>query len=375
MLRAIHVALFGCLLPVVVNAQATIPTRAVTRNLLIDANDEDLSPVASMMVARDGSIAIAQPQDHLIRFFDSHGTSLGTVGRSGGGPGEFRTIARLGWRGDTLWASDQGSPQLTLISPDRKFLRTVPLVRTVTDPGGKGDPVQILGAFALYADGSQLLGAFLPRARPSWARPELDAGSRLVFPRVSTEGAVRGLSGWVPDDPCGLDLSALNSNCARPLAAISPSGDRIAFVTMATVGADSGSYRVTVLGSMGDTLFVRRYPFTARRIPTSLSDSLRAVDASRPSPPLPPGTEARLGTPKVFPPVKQVVIGRDGTLLLSYTTGSATAQHLLLDPTGRPLGMVTLPASVKVMVVARTELWGTMADANGLESIVRYRLQ
>lgn len=368
--------ILGHLMPALsVGAQAAFPTRGAVRDLVIDATSADLSPVGAIVVARDGSIAVAQPQDHLIRFFGPRGTPLGVVGRSGAGPGEFRTLARLGWRGDTLWASDQSLSQLTLISPDRKFLRSVPLVRTVTDKDPKSEPVQVAGALALYSDGTQLLAAFLPRARPSWARPVLDAGSRNVLPRVSPEGVVKYLSGWSPEDPCGFDLSALNSNCARPLAAVSPDGDRIVFVTMATVGADSGQYRVTVLGAQGDTIFVRRFPFLARAIPARLTDSLRAVDATRPRPTLPPGTEARLGTPKIFPPIQRVVLGRDGTVLLSYTTDGASAQHLLLGTTGQPVGTVSLPTNVKVLAISRTELWGTAVDENGLESIVRYRVK
>lgn len=376
MLRSKCGVLLGCLVPALsLGAQVAFPTRTAVRELVIDATVADLSPVGAIAVARNGSLAVAQPQDHLIRFFDSRGTPLGAVGRSGAGPGEFRTIARLGWRGDTLWAFDQGLSRLTLISPERKFLRAVPLIRTVTDVDPKSEPVQIMGALALYADGTQLLAAFLPRARPSWARPAFDAGSRNVLPRVTPEGVVKYLSGWAPEDPCGFDLTALNSNCARPLASVSPDGDRIAFVTMATVGSDSGSYRVTVLGAKGDSVFSRRLPFAARAIPARFTDSLRALDAARPRQTLPPGTEARLGTPKIFPPIQRAILGRDGTVLLSYTTDGALAQHLLLSSTGQPLGMVSLPVNVKVLAVSRDTLWGTAADENDLQSIVRFRLK
>lgn len=83
-------------------------TLSLVLELRIDAADADLSPVGWIAVAKDGTIAVGQSQDHLIRCFDARGASLGTFGRDGAGPGEFRYLTIQGWLGDTLWVSDVG---------------------------------------------------------------------------------------------------------------------------------------------------------------------------------------------------------------------------------------------------------------------------
>src|SRR3990172_8419254 len=101
----------------------SIPVLTITRDLRIDAAEHDLSPITWLTVSPTGNIAVSQPQDGLIRFFDARGSSLGSFGRKGRGPGEFDTPSRVGWIAETLWVGDMGTRRFTLVSPSRTLVR------------------------------------------------------------------------------------------------------------------------------------------------------------------------------------------------------------------------------------------------------------
>src|SRR5262245_41757179 len=78
-------------------------TMALVEELRIDGNAELLGTIPFVAVGPNGILAVGQGQDRAIRFYDAGGKLLGTVGREGDGPGEFRTVTRVGWSSDTLW--------------------------------------------------------------------------------------------------------------------------------------------------------------------------------------------------------------------------------------------------------------------------------
>lgn len=77
-----------------------------------------------MGVARlsDGRIAVANQGSSTIRFFDSAGRFVGSAGRHGEGPAEFRQILGMkAIRGDTLFVVDLG--EIEFFSPDGRHVR------------------------------------------------------------------------------------------------------------------------------------------------------------------------------------------------------------------------------------------------------------
>ena len=102
-----------------------VPQLQAEPEMRIDGYAADLVPISWLGVGPTGTIAILQTQDHVVRFFDSAGSPVGSVGGDGEGPGEFRTLQRGGWKADTLWVSDFALHRVTLISPEVAFLRTL----------------------------------------------------------------------------------------------------------------------------------------------------------------------------------------------------------------------------------------------------------
>jgi hypothetical protein len=81
--------------------------------------------VTAVLPAPDGgTIYIAQPRDRQVRVHSAvDGAPIRTIGRDGAGPGEFRGVSRLSWRGDTLVVADMTQQRISLSSAG-EHLRT-----------------------------------------------------------------------------------------------------------------------------------------------------------------------------------------------------------------------------------------------------------
>ena len=66
--------------------------------------------ISGLTFGPDGRIYVADEQDHLIRVYGSDGKYQFSVGHAGQGPGEFSTLAAIGFGPTgTLWARDEGN--------------------------------------------------------------------------------------------------------------------------------------------------------------------------------------------------------------------------------------------------------------------------
>jgi hypothetical protein len=82
----------------------------------IDDPEQSLTHFSELQVGPDDAMYIPQPREQRIRLYSRDGGLLRTIGRLGQGPGEFQTITRLGWSGDTLWVADR--PQMAAAAVD-----------------------------------------------------------------------------------------------------------------------------------------------------------------------------------------------------------------------------------------------------------------
>lgn len=72
----------------------------------VDDPDLVFSSVVALEVGHDGDIYSLHPDERMIRHWSANGELIGTIGREGDGPGEFRMPRTLGWSGDSLWIVD-----------------------------------------------------------------------------------------------------------------------------------------------------------------------------------------------------------------------------------------------------------------------------
>ena len=83
-----------------------------------------------------------EPPSDVIAMYDSTGTYRYSVGRAGGGPGEFSSILSFGFGpGDSLWVFEFATAQVFEPAPGARFIRSFPLSRAF---GGEPTPHGIL---------------------------------------------------------------------------------------------------------------------------------------------------------------------------------------------------------------------------------------
>ncbi|MGH7503081.1 MAG: hypothetical protein ACREL7_15245 [Longimicrobiales bacterium] len=91
--------------------------------------------VSTAMRLADGRVVVANGGSTDLRYYDAEGRHVATVGRSGEGPGEFRSVSMLmRGPGDSLTVYDIQARRLSLISPEPEFIRDF----TFGEPGGFG---------------------------------------------------------------------------------------------------------------------------------------------------------------------------------------------------------------------------------------------
>lgn len=363
----------------------SVPTFQVARDLRIDAAEHDLSPIGWLAVSPTGTIAISQAQDGLIRFFSSSGVALGTFGRSGAGPGEFRTIAQHGWLRDTLWVDDPSTKRTTFISPSRALIRSVMQLTAITVPGASSDSTpRFFGVFprALYPDGSALVWAILAAgSTPRW--PGADPAG-IQYIKVNREGAFVGILATRPANRCGVRYPLPGGGgvapipyCGAPMEDLARDGMRYVAATIESQATSRTAYRVTLLRATGDTAFSRRYEHTSEAIPRRFADSVLASWTSRARFPQEEEAYRSMKVPSFYPPIVRVLLGRDDSIWLEEFTPiykRSTRTWRILDGQGVVMGKLTVPGTFNLEVASRTTLWGTETDNDGLQHVVRYRV-
>lgn len=349
----------------------------LVEEMRIDGAREELVPFGvssggSAAVAADGTVAFGQMQQSHVRFFAADGTPLGTFGRKGSGPGEFERNTRVGWYGDTLWTYDPGLQRLTLIGPDRGFIRTValPTAATIADPAGGGE---IHSPFVfpqgLTADGN-LVVQLLPAAAPT-------ALNRYFLGAMPLGGGAPRLLAVVPTGRTSVQEGGATATVPlanRTVGDVSRDGSRIGWAR-AGDDAEDASVAVNVVAASGDTVFVRSYPIEVIPLPPSVRDSTVEAVVSRYRTIIPEivdeVTEAARDI-AIFPPLQEMVIGRDGTVWIALANREGRRPHLVLGPDGTPLGEIALSDRSRIAEAERGRIWVIEKDELDVESLVRY---
>src|SRR5690606_21103404 len=73
----------------------------------------------------DGSVAVLDGTDLVVKVFDANGGHLRTFGGKGGGPAEFQGVTRLALRGDTIVVHDWRLSKLAEFTLHGELIRTV----------------------------------------------------------------------------------------------------------------------------------------------------------------------------------------------------------------------------------------------------------
>lgn len=348
----------------------------LVEDLRLDANVEDFSAVWFFYVGPRGDIVVPERQDYRVRIYDSAGTPVATVGRSGEGPGEFQRVTAGLWAADTLVVYDLPLSRLTYFLLDGTLVRTVAVpYRTPNfgaSPQGRDTTFQIFNPEVIDDEGAMLGLAYTNVLVDG----RMESGGQVVL-RVARDGTPRIVASppQYDDERWMVTVSGFQSLVPftfRPRRRFARDGGRFLFATADQSTLD-GTDDLTMLRSTGDTVFAQSYAYDGEPIPASVMDSAIFVMRSESGRRRSARTLARQRAPAVFPPT-DVTLGLDGTVWAElHPTDHGTPVHVVGEA-GDPIGFLRLPVRSKIQQASRTHVWVTETNLVDLASVVRYRV-
>lgn len=325
----------------------------------------------------DGRIVIANAGTHELRFYDATGTHLRSIGREGGGPGEFQALRSVELlAGDTIVAWDWRAKRLSIFTPSGEFVRSVS-----PTAGMEGFGPQMHGVFA---DGSFVAR---PLFKPA-AMFEQGGGRQrgtVGFPRYGYEdGALLDTIAVVPGteryvQTAGDGISIRTIPFARE-PHFTVRGDR------AYVGV-SDRYEIGVYDARGGLLRLVRRAVD----PVAVTDadverfteeyverSLAARQSDDPGARREAAEEvAAMPVPETFPAFDEIVVDVDGDLWVrEYDRPAADGPWRwgVYDPDGRLLGTVETPRDLQILQIGGDFVLGRAEDELEIEHVRLYEL-
>lgn len=355
------------------------PTRLVAvRDLAIRGGENHLTAVSALTVSHDGTIAVFEPMEGLVRFFDRQGGGVDEHRRSSNGRHAFRVIGRYGWVADTLWVADAGTRRTSFIVPGGIVLRSEPMRQPLEFAPTSGERARLFDPSprAIYEDGTRLMAELPARRKRVVELPRMDSDEPLTLVRLKADGSTARTLSVIPRAPVPECRARPGTGvqerlevipfCAEPLLAISEDGLLVAIAEQGNRTAIPSSFKLIVLNRYGDTNFARAYRYTPITITKAAADGAKLLH---------PDIRG-LKVPPTYPPLRRVVIGRDGALWVELWTTAPVHRWLQLDARGNEVARVDLPLSVRVEAVAARQMWAVQPDSlDHKQDIVRFHLK
>jgi hypothetical protein len=322
-----------------------------------DANQQ-FARVADAVRLSDGTLLVADGQVNELRAFDAQGRYLRTLGRAGGGPGEFRGLEKLYLLpGDTVAAFDYQGGRLSFFAPSGAVARGVNL-----GPLDGKLPPRPLGVFR---DGSLLVG---PMYNPVFNNSPKPSRDTVPLARYSAAGAQSASLGRV----AGEETVTLVNTSGQGFAM----RDRVPFglaTSFAVHGArllvaDNARYELVERRPDGEVVRLIRLAgepeavteadraayLEQRRSAMSQSDRFReAAERMLKSMPFPP----RKGH---FAGLRMDALGN--AWVERHPAPGGDTPWDVFDAEGRLLGTVTTPAGLRVTQIGTDFVAGVWAD-------------
>jgi hypothetical protein len=346
-----------------------------------------LTFVTSLVVDRDSSLYLADPQLGMILHLEPSGEFRRAIGRRGSGPGEFHSVYMLGMHRDSLWAMDLGLVRLTLIPKRGGGVVTVPFGSTAATLTSSSRPQSRDGVpVAVLPDGSLLLQANVrdtasPVGEPSHGYLLRAARSLEVMDTVARLSMEHTAMGFLYRDGASHYRQPFGDD---PLFATNSDGSLLVTVNRdVPARGRNGTIRVTAWRGGKQQIFDRQIEYQPRRLPRSVVDSVidgLSKPARRDSPTTPVTADSirrRLFRPAYFPPVEELKVAQDGNIWLRVRLAESPEEvgdWLVLSRHGLTLARVSLPASFRLLTADRRVAWGVQSDELDVPLVVRYQL-
>ncbi len=322
----------------------------------------------------DGRIVVANNGTHELRFYDSSGAFLASVGREGEGPGEFRGLQFLhAYAGDSLLTYDFRNRRFSIFTLDGRFVRSF-------------TPAPLTGAVAFptyvapFADGSIFLGLESPTTAE-----EMKSGLRrepVVFLHCDRDGALIDTLGHHP----GTEWFIQTQGDGATMGIII--GQRVMGLQAQSAVFQNGfyfgagdSYEISyynIEGVLKRLVRLRRpnRAVTADDITHYKQRRLETVDDKNQRIMMERRLEA-MPFPEALPAFDRFVVDSDGNLWVEEyrLPGDNKPRWTVFDGEGQMLGVVEAPDRFRIYEIGADFVLGRWTDELDVEHIRLYRLE
>ncbi len=323
----------------------------------------------------DGRVVLASGGTHELRFYTPEGLHLFSVGREGGGPGEFRGIGMIArFAGDSIVVYDMMQRRVSLFDSHGVHIRDV----TLTGASQVFFPM-VLGRLD---DGAYLAQISSRQIGPN--APELQPGEMrdsVLILHIGPDGDTFDTVGVFPSTINQVKMLSLGGN-TQPLPIPVHFSPRSVVVTQpdGMIAGTSDTYDVRYYGSDGTLRRIVRkehepVPVTQAdvdsvnaRLQQSLAESnipdeLRSIYDDRPS-------------AETMPAFLRLMTDSEGNLWVEEyrRPGDDVPRWSVFDSDGYFLGVVTGPEGIRVTDIGPDYMLGIVTDELDVERVVMYRL-
>jgi hypothetical protein len=366
------------------------------------------SLISEVAVDRDGNIFVFEARDLHIRVYSPTGQLLRTISRRGDGPGEFNSSGtRMNVVGDTVWTS---VTVLGCTARINRFSRAGTLLSTVLAEGvrvpiqGTGVTTTVLPRF-LRPDGTFIGYHSCAAGGTSAAQVTIPTTDTVRLPRIlfNASGAVADTLGWDMRPPQNRPPRTTITIEGRQHPLPTPATDEPLEVMLADghvtverktpASASPATLRIVRTLMNGDVAWSQSLRFTPVRYSDAALDTIAHRSARTPGGSLriingvaqarsfanPSAAvqqiRARMNFPAFQIPIATTFLGTDESVWLRRPDdGSDSTEHILLDPQGRPRGLLDVPSRLRIAWARGDVVWAVSPDDDAVPWLVRYRI-
>jgi hypothetical protein len=335
------------------------PDPVVTIGAASGAEAEQLYRVRGVARLANGDVALVNGGTHDVRIYSPTGAYVRRFGREGHGPGEFRFPNRL-WRlpADSLAIADLD--KISTFDSTGALVYSDPLAGSPIGRYTDGDVVRLP-----FAAGQNLfeLGYARPRLAVVRARPD---GSR-----ADTLAVVAGDEVYRIDVGTGISSYLAPFGLARHVAI----HDDLLYT------GDGAGFEIHLLDRAGDVVRIMRHSGVPAAVDGAAIDQYEATQLATAT------TDRQIqrwrqlfrewAYPDEQPAYDHLLVDADGNAWIRHfriaTTGMS--QWSVLEPNGRWLGLVSLPADLDVKEIGVDYVLAVVTDEFGVEYVRLYSIE
>jgi hypothetical protein len=327
--------------------------------------------IAAILPRTDGSFIVVNSGTDELRFFDAKGGVVGTAGRSGSGPGEYREMYGAALLpGDSIAVLDRRARRVSILDPRGGFVR---LFSIATPFEGGGVPTLMVA----MRDGSLIVGhSEVHRMAP---QPTAVYFGQRLFP-YSTTGEIRSQNGLVlpstehfvqaaPPSMGGVAYWSLAFGRAMTIRAYSST----LFV------GDGTEWSVEERTPAGAVVRTHRLDRRVRSVSAQDRDAYRkdVVESARGDDrPVMERLAAEVPFPATKPAYRRFEVDDTGRIWLEVypEPGVAEALWIRLDPRTRRATAVQFPPRFRPMAFTTKLVYGVWRDSDDVEHVQLFAL-